>query len=114
MFWSNYRFEEALLAYVETIKGNGITDYFLWRQFNDDYYDNFRNTMSILNLEYRVDTERIRVIFNENIKDIILEKKNSKDYFVYKYDILSLNLKSVKECKKITLEECGFSACKKI
>jgi hypothetical protein len=65
------RFEEALLAYVETIKGNGITDYFLWRQFNDDYYDNFRNTMSILNLEYRVDTERIRVIFNENIKDII-------------------------------------------
>ena len=65
------RFEEALLAYVETIKGNGITDYFLRRQFNDDYYDNFRNTMSILNLEYRVDTERIRVIFNENIKDII-------------------------------------------
>lgn len=65
------RFEEALLAYVEIIKGNGITDYFLCRQFNDDYYDNFRNTMSILNLEYRVDTERIRVIFNENIKDII-------------------------------------------
>ena len=46
-----------------------------------------------------------RINTGEKIKDIILEKKNSSDYYVYKYDILSLNLKSVKECKKITLEE---------
>lgn len=65
------RFEEVLLSYAETIRGNGIVEYFFNRQFADDYYDNYRSTLSILNLEYRVETERIRVIFNENIKDII-------------------------------------------
>lgn len=65
------RFEETLLAYAETIRGNGIVEYYFHRQFSDDYYDNYRSTLSILNLEYYVETERIRVIFNENIKDII-------------------------------------------
>lgn len=65
------QFEEILLSYAETIRGNGIVEYYFHRQFMDDYYDNYRSTLSILNLEYYVETERIRVIFNENIKDII-------------------------------------------
>ena len=46
-----------------------------------------------------------RVNNGESIRDIVLEKKNSTKYYVYKYDILSLNLKSVEGCKEITLEQ---------
>ena len=76
------RFEEVLLSYAETIRGNGIVEYYFNRQFFDTYYDNYRNTMSILNIEYCVETERIRVIFNENIKDIITTgtAENIKDF----------------------------------
>ncbi len=65
------RIEDALLSYAETIKGNGIVEYYFNRQYSDQYYDTFRNTLSVLNLEYCVETEKIRVIFKENIKDII-------------------------------------------
>ena len=46
-----------------------------------------------------------RINNNENIKDIILEKKNSNKYYSYKYDILSLPLKSVEGCQEITLDK---------
>ena len=65
------RIEDALLSYAETIKGNGIVEYYFNRQYHDEYYDTFRNTLSVLNLEYCVETEKLRVIFKENIKDII-------------------------------------------
>lgn len=41
----------------------------------------------------------------ENIKDIIQEKKNATNYYVYKYDILSLNLKSVEGCQAFSLDK---------
>jgi predicted nucleotidyltransferase len=65
------RIEDALLSYAETIRGNGIVEYYFNRQYTDKYYDTFRNTLTVLNLEYCVETEKIRVIFKENIKDII-------------------------------------------
>jgi hypothetical protein len=65
------RIEDALLSYAETIRGNGIVEYYFHRQYQDKYYDTFRNTLTVLNLEYCVETEKIRVIFKENIKDII-------------------------------------------
>ena len=46
-----------------------------------------------------------RVNNGESIRDIVLEKMNSTKYYLYKYDILSLNLKSVEGCKEITLEQ---------
>ena len=65
------RIEDTLLSYAETIKGNGIVEYYFNRQYHDEYYDTFRNTLSVLNLEYCVETEKLRVIFKENIKDIV-------------------------------------------
>jgi hypothetical protein len=65
------RIEDALLSYAETIRGNGIVEYYFNRQYTDKYYDTFRNTLTVLNIEYCVETEKIRVIFKENIKDII-------------------------------------------
>ena len=65
------RIEDLFLSYAETIKGNGIVEYYFNRQYHDEYYDTFRNTLSVLNLEYCVETEKLRVIFKENIKDII-------------------------------------------
>lgn len=70
------RLEDMLLSYAETIKGNGIVEYYFNKQYSDKYYDTFRNTLTVLNLEYCVETEKLRVIFKENIKDIITEEKD--------------------------------------
>lgn len=68
------RIEDVLLSYAETIKGNGIVEYYFNKQYYDKYYDTFRNTLTVLNLEYCVETEKLRVIFKENIKDIITKE----------------------------------------
>ena len=68
------RLEDVLLSYAETIKGNGIVEYYFNKQYYDKYYDTFRNTLTVLNLEYCVETEKLRVIFKENIKDIIAKE----------------------------------------
>lgn len=65
------RFEELMISYAETIRGNGIVEYFMYKQYSDSFYDSFRNTFTVLNLVYRVDTESLRVIFKETINDII-------------------------------------------
>lgn len=70
------RVEDALLSYAETIKGNGIVEYYFNRQFTDKYYDTFRNTLTVLNIEYCVETEKLRVIFKENIKDIVPNERD--------------------------------------
>ena len=70
------RFEDIMISYAETIRGNGIIEYFFLKQYRDDYYDSFRNTFTVLNLVYRVDTETLRVIFKENINDIIANNQN--------------------------------------
>ena len=70
------RIEDALLSYAETIKGNGIVEYYFNKQYSDKYYDTFRNTLTVLNLEYCVETEKLRVIFKENIKDIITKEED--------------------------------------
>ena len=70
------RFEDLMISYAETIRGNGIVEYFFLKQYRDDYYDSFRNTFTVLSLVYRVDTETLRVIFKENINDIIANNKN--------------------------------------
>jgi hypothetical protein len=70
------RFEDLMISYAETIRGNGIIEYFLYKQYKDDFYDSFRNTFTVLSLVYRVDTETLRVIFKENINDIIANNKN--------------------------------------
>ena len=70
------RIEDALLSYAETIKGNGIVEYYFNRQYADKYYDTFRNTFTVLNIEYCVETEKLRVIFKENIKDIVSNEQD--------------------------------------
>lgn len=77
------RFENLLLSYAEAIKGSGVADYYFIKQYRDEYYDTFRNTLSVLSLEYYVETEKLRVIFSENIKDIIaagdVDNNNNKE-----------------------------------
>ena len=68
------RIEDVLLSYAETIKGNGIVEYYFNKQYYDKYNDTFRNTLTVLNLENCVETEKLRVIFKENIKDIITKE----------------------------------------
>ncbi len=70
------QFEDLMISYAETIRGNGIVEYYFLKQYRDDFYDSFRNTFTVLNLVYRVDTETLRVIFKVNINDIIANNKN--------------------------------------
>ena len=54
----------------------GYFEYYFNQQYSDKYYDTFRNTLTVLNLEYCVETEKLRVIFKENIKDIITKEED--------------------------------------
>lgn len=66
------RFEELMIAYAGHIKKQGIVEYYFNKQFTDVAYSNFRETFSVLNLEYYIEIEKLLVIFKENIKDIHL------------------------------------------
>lgn len=85
--------------------------------FRNLKYTSYKNEIKELNENDTLETIKEKVsklVYNEFvyrvnngelIKDIILEKKNSNKYYAYKYDILSLFLKSVEGCKEITLEQ---------
>lgn len=64
------RFEELMISYAGYYKENGVANLYFTNQYTDSEYNNFRETMSVRNLEYYVEIEKIIVIFNEKIKDI--------------------------------------------
>lgn len=66
------KFEELMLSYAGYIKQNGVVDFFFTNQYTDSEYNTFRETMSVRNLEYYVEIEKLVVIFNEKVKDILL------------------------------------------
>lgn len=65
-------FEELMISYAGHLKKQGVVDLFFTDQHTDSEYNTFRETMSVRNLEYYVEIEKMMVIFNEKIKDIPL------------------------------------------
>lgn len=63
-------FEELMISYAGHLKKQGVVDLFFTDQHTDSEYNTFRETMSVRNLEYYVEIEKLMVIFNEKIKDI--------------------------------------------
>jgi hypothetical protein len=59
-----------MFSYTGYFKRNGIAELFFENQFTDEHYDIFRQTLSIRNLQYYVETEKLHVIFKEKIKEI--------------------------------------------
>lgn len=66
------KFEELMISYAGYIKQNGVVDMFFTNQYTDSEYNTFRETMSVRNLEYYVEIEKLVVIFNEKVKDILM------------------------------------------
>lgn len=64
------RFEEAILTYAGYFKKNGVGEIIFDSQLTDDAFDMARQSLSIRNLRYYVEVEKLTVIMRESIKMI--------------------------------------------
>ena len=64
------KFEELITSYTGFFKKNGVAEVFLQEHFTDEVYENLRETLSVRNLSYYVEIEKLTVIFKEKIKEI--------------------------------------------
>jgi hypothetical protein len=64
------KFEELMFLYTGYFKKNGISELLFSQQLTDTDYNIFRQTISVRNLQYYVETEKLRVIFREKIKEV--------------------------------------------
>ena len=77
------KFEELMIAYAGYFKKQGVSDLYFKEQITDSEYNNFRETLSVRNIRYYVQIEKLTVIFNRRIDDIKLvgdtvETKNNQ------------------------------------
>ena len=63
-------FEELIISYAGYFKEQGVRDLYFKEQITDADYNNFRETLSVRNLRYYVQIEKLMVIFNRRISDI--------------------------------------------
>lgn len=64
------KFEEMIFTYTGYLKKNGVAEIVFEQQLTDENYDMFRQTISVRNLRYYVEVEKLTVIFQEKIKEI--------------------------------------------
>lgn len=64
------KFEELIFSYTGFLKKNGIAELLFKEQITDTYYERLRETLSVRNLIYYVEIEKLTVIFKEKIKEI--------------------------------------------
>lgn len=64
------KFEEMIFTYTGYFKKNGVAEIVFDQQLTDENYDLFRQTISVRNLRYYVEVEKLTVIFQEKIKEI--------------------------------------------
>lgn len=70
------KFEELIMTYTGFFKQNGVAEILFKQQYTDETYSNLRETLSVRNLCYYVEIEKLTVIFKEKIKEIeILTQK---------------------------------------
>lgn len=74
-------FEELMLSYAGYFMEQGVRQVYFQEQIKDTDYNNFRDSLSVRNIRYYVEIEKLMVIFNRRITDayalgdIIEEKK---------------------------------------
>lgn len=71
------KLEELIFKYTSFLKKNGVKEVLLKRQFSDSTYDPARQYLSIRNIQYYVEIEKITVIFKEEIQEIELEAEKA-------------------------------------
>lgn len=64
------KFEEQMLIYAGYFKQKGISEMLFKQQLTDSYYDTFRQTASVRNIQYTVETEKLIVQFKEKIRNV--------------------------------------------
>ena len=64
------KFEELMIAHAGYFKQKGVSDFYFREQVTDSEYNNFRETLSIRNIRYYVQIEKLTVIFNRKINNI--------------------------------------------
>jgi hypothetical protein len=64
------RFEDMMLTYTGFYKKNGVGELYFKKQYTDEGYNTFRQILSVRNLQYYVEIEKLTVIFKETIKQI--------------------------------------------
>lgn len=64
------RFEELMITYAGYFKKNGVAELLFDQQFTDQTFETMRQTLSIRNISYYVEVEKLTVIMRESIKAI--------------------------------------------
>lgn len=64
------RFEELMITYAGFFKKNGVAELLFDQQFTDENFEAMRQTLSIRNISYYVEVEKLTVIMRESIKAI--------------------------------------------
>lgn len=74
------KFEELITTYTGFFKKNGVAELLFREHSTDNFYSKLRETLSVRNLTYYVEIEKLTVIFKEKIKEIeiLAQKKEEK------------------------------------
>jgi hypothetical protein len=64
------KFEELITSYTGFFKKNGVAEIFFQKHYTDEVHEKLRETLSVRNLCYYVEIEKLTVIFREKIKEI--------------------------------------------
>ena len=73
------KFEETILKHTGFLKRNGVAEIFFDKHLTDSRFDTMRETLSIRNLQYYVEIEKLTVMFKEKINQIEIIAQRKKD-----------------------------------
>lgn len=73
------KFEDTITMFLGYFKKNGVAEILFDKHFTDDNYTNLRETLSIRNLSYYVEIEKLTVMFKGKIKEIELLAQKKED-----------------------------------
>ena len=65
-------FEDLILSYAHYFKKNGVAEILFEKHFTDEIFDVYRQSVSVRNLQYYVEVEKLTVIFDSEIKDVLI------------------------------------------
>lgn len=73
------KFEETIIKHAGFLKKNGVAEIIFKEHLTDSHFDTLRETLSIRNLRYYVEIEKLTVMFKEKINEIEILAQKRKD-----------------------------------
>lgn len=73
------KFEEIIIKHAGFFKRNGVAEIIFDKHLTDSHFDTMRETLSIRNLRYYVEIEKLTVMFKEKINHIEILAQKKKD-----------------------------------